>query len=122
MIRNDFKMRRQFIDIFDRLETAGLILEWQKNLQIHQKLNIQTSHFRPTNVTDVGCIFTLTIIGMTISGVLIILEILVHHKVNLVNAHRFWIILDKSICGRRCFFLLEPDLNDEITPSILYCP
>lgn len=100
MIRKDFEMRRQFIDVFNELITAGLTSKWLKDLQNHQKLSEESANFRSISMTDFYAIFLPVFILLGGSVVVMLFEHFVHHKVHSANSHQYWIWLDKVICGQ----------------------
>lgn len=124
MIRNDFKMRRQFIDMFKQLITTGLISKWQKELKIHRKLSKNLLNYHSIGMKDFFSVFIPVFLIIGASVPMILFEHFVHHKVNCVRPHRRWIWLDKVIWGQRCFFLLDSgsDRRIEVGPFVPYCP
>lgn len=121
MIRNNFPMKSQFIDVLDKILTAGLLVKWEKDLQ--RRPNITYTHFeeRVYSMDDFGIIaLYLSLILVGSIGAFIAEFIVYYQKHSEGNAIRhhyinlFWDLSDKMICGKRHYFLLESSPNTQI--------
>lgn len=110
MIRSDFPHRNQFDQIIKRIVASGLISKWKNDLEIYRELHI-SREVRTMNITDLQIMFEMFCIATVASFVIVLLEMFINYKVKSKNSMNFWKLLDKIICGKRCFLLLEPRIN-----------
>lgn len=116
LIRHDFAWKRDIMDTFNKLISSGLISKWEKDLRVSRK-SIVTSDVSTIRLTEFVTTFFLAAPAIALSVAMLFLEILAHRKSNSKNASHYWTLMDKIVCGRRCFFLLERNQNDDvITP------
>lgn len=114
LIRHDFAWKRDVMDSLNALISSGLISKWKENLRLKKSIEI-TSDVRAIVISDFYSIFVMTspIIALTVA--MAFFEILIHKKINSKNVSHRWTLLDKMICGRRCFFLLKPNRSEHMT-------
>lgn len=106
MIRYKFPHKSQFINVFDKILTSGLIAKWENDLQERPSVTMQTSdELHVYSLADLAAIVIYLSLIIVLSIVVFIAEFIIHYK---RHTNRFWNLLDKFICGKRHYFTLEP--------------
>lgn len=103
LIRRDFPLKSQFVELFSRISSTGLVMKWKKDL-IDRKWPNQLPegyfNFYPAFVFMSGFLVP--------SMALVAIEIYIFRKSHSESPGRIWIRLEKLVIGRREYFLLEP--------------
>ena len=104
-------MKSQFVNILDKIITAGLIVKWDRDLQRRPNVTRRTFEEHAYSMNDFGGIviyLSLIIVG---SIAAFIGEIIIYHQRHTIYANRFinkfWELCDKWVCGKRHYFLLD---------------
>lgn len=119
MVRNDFVMRSQFMNIFNGVLSSGLVSKWQRNLHIGRKLDDKSDDVRPINMLDFYPALIFVSIFLVTSIVVATLEHIIQIRIRTSRVKYIWEFLDKLISGQRCFFVLKTNRkNDGITPFL----
>lgn len=116
MIRNDFPMKHEFDNILKRIVTSGILSKWRRDLQLY-RVSVQFFfEIDSLNLIEFSYAFILLGPFLIVTVFILIVEFHIYKRANSVNTTNFWQFLDKIICGKRCFFLLEPRNDDVVIP------
>lgn len=122
MIRSNFTMKQPFNEMLKRIITSGLIDKWQRVSQLNQKFtkniskqsSMVLSEVRSLDITDLYFAHIFAAFSISASFSTVYFEKVIHLKANSVNCGRYWKFLDKVMCGRRSFLILEPKNEDDV--------
>lgn len=115
MIRNKFQIKSQFINVLDKISTAGLIGKWEKDLErrpnVTVRLFMEEHAYSMDDFAAIALYLSLIIVG---SIGAFIAEFIVYNRKHIERPaerhpyiNTFWDLCDKFICGKRHYFLLE---------------
>lgn len=116
MVHSDFIFNSQVNSIFSAIIQSGLIAKWKTDLKLEHKTLNYDEEVRKISMADLHFLLIIFTTCMLFSSVVLLYEILINHKVKSNKSARVWKILEKSVCGRRYYFLLQPSNDDVIIP------
>lgn len=109
LIRRDFPLKSQFVELFSRISSTGLVMKWKRDL-IDRKWPNQLPegyfNFYPAFVFMSGFLVP--------SMALVAIEIYIFRKSHSESPGRIWILLERLVIGRREYFLLEPIRSKDV--------
>lgn len=107
MIHRDFSLKSEFIRIFNKIISSGLVIKWQRNQQNYRKARISDENHSSLKEFFI----TVAFIAIPIITVVFTMELFIHYKRHSKDRNLFWILCDKIISGKRNFFLSNSE-ND----------
>lgn len=114
MIRSDYSKKRVFNDVLKRIVASGIISKWKKDLRLYPETKRKQNSEEVRSLRFSDFYFTVVsfipLVGISIMA--LTAEFIIHNKAHSMNATYYWKFLEKAICGKRYFFLLEPIINE----------
>lgn len=118
MIRSEYSNRHAFDNMMKMVKDSGLISKFQKDLRLHHRKyrSRQITEVHSININEFNFAFLFALFFINLSITTFMFEFIIYYKVQSPNSSRIWVFLDKFICGKRYYFLLEPRNDDAIIP------
>lgn len=107
-------MKFQFVNVLNKILTAGLIVKWEQDLQRRSNVTVRTFEEHVYSMDDFGVIVFYLSLILVGSIAAFIAEFVVYYRFHSESSagrrhyiNLFWDLCDKFICGKRHYFLLD---------------